>query len=284
MSKFLFVTDLHGMLSCEGRVDSPLEALQRKLSWCVDWCNTEGASLILGGDIFDRPTAPHEVSNALRETLRCCRNGVYAVWGNHDILYRQSLYKPKCALYGFRDFIRFVDEAPVEGPDFYLTGVFPREPHSKIVLYVGHAFLDIPDGDYSVSRIDIGGYQGRMVCLLGHDHSVYPAENCGMSVILRPGSLMRCRRSLSELRDSVYGYVIDTTAETYSSLSIPCSPCSSVFRLDASALPAVKENAVDLDSLFAVLREESVGAGLTFEEALRKVATEEVAAYVMSKI
>ena len=282
MSKFLFVSDLHGMLSCVGRVDSPLEALQRKLSWCVDWCNTAGASLILGGDIFDRPTAPHEVSNVLRETLRGCRCGEYAVWGNHDILYRQSLYKPKCALYGFRDFVRFVDESPVSGPDFYLTGVFPREAHPQVVIYVGHAFLDVQDGDYTVSRLDIGGYPGRMFCLLGHDHAVYPAEQCGSAVILRPGSLLRCRRTSSEVRDFVYGYVIDTASGSYSCLPVPCSPSSAIFKLDVPTRSAVE--AVDLDSLFTVLRAESVGAGLTFEDALRQVATEEVAAYVMSKL
>lgn len=282
MSRFLFITDLHGMLSCESRVDMPLEALTRKLSWCIEWCNQHEASLILGGDIFDRPSVPHEVSNVLRDVLRGCRLPVYAVWGNHDLMYRQTSYKSKCALYGFRDFVHFVDETPVEGEDFYLTGIFPQVVHPKLVLYVGHAFLDIQDGTYTVSRIDIGGYAGRMICILGHDHMVYAPEQCGSSVILRPGSLFRCRRSPSEIRDFVCGYSIDTTTGVYTCVQVPCSPAAAVFKDAVGATDTT--NVINLDSVFSILHTESEGAGLTFEGALRQVTTEDVASYVMSKL
>ena len=284
MAGLLFITDLHITTTCSSRVDDPLSTIVRKLEWCLSFCESRGIPLVLGGDVFDTPTVSFEAYNAVYAVLKRFSHGVYAVWGNHDMLYRSRENVRKCSLYALiqSGVVRelHAGEDVVFGGLFRLTCRLPLQTCSIPQVLVYHGFLNQRDGDFTVDVTDLVGCESLSLVLLGHDHTKYDDLQLSSNVIVvRPGSFYRNRRDES-CRRQVYGVWVDAGVSgiRHTLVEVPAGTPDEVFASKSSdSLVAV--DVVDYDALLTSLRESTGSEDMTFVEALSSVAPKEVVSY-----
>lgn len=289
MKGLFFITDLHVCSVCRSRIDSPIDAIGKKLQWVVSYCNAHDYALVLGGDIFDTPTVSFEVYNWLVSILGGLQTSCYAVWGNHDMLYRSHTNASKCALFtlGNSGVIRFIGEADqllLDNGSIILTSSLPLQTRSVPQVLVYHGFLEIKDGAFTVSVSDLLGCTSDAVVLLGHDHSVYDDVILSNGVrIVRCGSFYRNRRDAACMR-GVYGVEVTLAdgALLTKRVLVPSAPYGDVFA-EKSCLKASGESDVSYEVLLSTLKSCSTERDLTFDEALRAVASAEEVEYIQKR-
>lgn len=282
MSRFLFITDLHITTTCPVRTGNPLEDVCSKLRWCVDFVNEHDATLLLGGDIFDKPTVPLEAINMVIEVLRGCRRMPLGVWGNHDQLYRAAENNPKCALYTLASsrVIALIDDRDVEFEDCTVTNVLPLQTSSSPQILIYHGFLNQKDGRFTVPLSDIVSPSSPTLVLLGHDHIEYADLELSDSVtVVRPGSLFRNRRVETSERPPKGVYVeVSNGSISHSLVEVPARSFDSIFAVKTDGFVAPSED-VDYDKLLETLQASCGSDDLTFIDALSSVADEDVVLY-----
>lgn len=287
MSRFLFVTDLHINTVCAVRTGNPLDDVLQKLRWCVAKANELDATLLLGGDIFDKATVPYEAVNGVMDVLSGCRYTALCVWGNHDMLYRADENARRCALYtlGASGTVGFIDNTVVSYPDCYVGGQLPLETRDKPQLLVYHGFLEQKDGRFTVSVSDLVGCSSPALVLLGHDHVEYAdyVVNDHIAVV-RPGSLFRNRRVSTSDRVPKAVYVeVENGSIRHSLLEVSVArSASDIFSVSGSMPESVTSSdssTMSYDTLLELLRNSSGGDGLSFMDALRMVAPDDVVSY-----
>lgn len=288
MVRVFFITDLHITTSCSSRVDDPLKTVIRKLEWCADYCNCREAALVLGGDVFDTPTVTFEAYNAVVGVLRKFRFGVYAVWGNHDMLYRTSDNNHKCSLYSLFDsgVVRELrsDTDIVLGSCLSLTTRLPLRacPIPQVLVY--HGFLEQRDGVFSVSLADLlscDGKENTTMVLLGHDHTKYADLVLDNGVIVvRPGSFFRNRRDESCHRQ-VYGVLVESSGArlSHTLVEVPAGTPDEVFAVKTTKEELGSSDSISYDALLSSLRSSTGFQDMTFTEALSAVAGSDVVEY-----
>lgn len=69
------------------RSDNYAETCLRKLEQIVAFCNNRGSTLLIGGDIFDKPDNPIWFVNRVIEVLNELESSTYVIAGNHDLKY-----------------------------------------------------------------------------------------------------------------------------------------------------------------------------------------------------
>ena len=69
------------------RSDNYAETCLRKLEQVVSHCNNIGSTLLIGGDLWERPDNPIWFVNRVIEILNRCSVAIYAIAGNHDLKY-----------------------------------------------------------------------------------------------------------------------------------------------------------------------------------------------------
>lgn len=285
MSKFVFITDLHATSTCPVRTGDPLKDCLAKVSWCVDLANENGATLLLGGDLFDRPCVPYDVSNSLCEVLLGAKIPVYAVRGNHDMLFRSMENDKKCAVRALSNAgVRFLDGQTVDFGDCVLTNQLPLKTRSVPQILMYHGFLNQPDGVFSVSMADLTVQSPTMV-LLGHDHVEYESMQLNDHVkVVRPGSLFRNRRVSTSDRNPKAVFVIVESGTVYSQLiEVPARSASEIFQAKAVTAQSVETDDVDYASLIEQLKNTS-SEELSFMDIVAKVATDDVYGYISNAL
>lgn len=285
LARYIFITDLHIGGSHSSRSGNPLDDVLKKLEYCVGFANKTDARLLIGGDVFDKHVVSQEALNRTMDVLSCCAYTPYCVWGNHDMLYRQPQNNHKCSLYslGAAGLVEFIDgkgKFDVDGKVWITNEQYP-EPPAGVAFAIGmyHAFLGIPDGSFSVDVSNFAQVQTPMLVLLGHDHTVYPAESFGPVVFVRGGSLFRdCRGEQSERTPAMVCVAVrDDRGDTPFSMSLVelpsdvARPYEGLFK-DVSVLsevPEDEEQGGNFDALMEELSHESGAfSDLSFEQAL----------------
>ena len=69
------------------RSDKYVKTCLRKLEQVVSHCNNRGSTLLIGGDIFDKPDNPIWFVNRVIDILNRSEVEIYAIAGNHDLKY-----------------------------------------------------------------------------------------------------------------------------------------------------------------------------------------------------
>ena len=69
------------------RTDNYPETQLKKVDWICNLANEKDATLVIAGDIGDKPMYPISLLNQLIVKFRNVENGVYVVFGQHDIFY-----------------------------------------------------------------------------------------------------------------------------------------------------------------------------------------------------
>lgn len=77
MKHFVFITDLHIGAGVNVRTGNPYDDIEKKLAWTLDYCYKNNATLLIGGDVFDKPTIADVYKTPfIRLFLRYCHKGV----------------------------------------------------------------------------------------------------------------------------------------------------------------------------------------------------------------
>lgn len=283
MSRFCFICDMHITSSAPFRTGNPVEDIIAKLSWVVGYCNSNSAQLLIGGDIFDKPTVTYEVFTKVCNVFKKCNLPPVVIWGNHDQLFRSDENNVKCSLEAAISLGVFRSiEAPyptkVEYPDCYLTSdkVLLNQDKPQILMF--HGFFNVKDGKHSFYMDDLAGVTSPTLVLLGHDHVEYDPVQIGSVTIYRIGSLFRNRRvttsdrapKLLDIRVTPSGFEVDL-------VEVPARTASEIFR-EVSGKASVSADS-DYTALVSELSNSTQGSE-SFMDVVSRVGSPEVASYL----
>lgn len=194
-NKFCFVTDLHITTSAPFRVGDPLSDVLSKLEYVIEYANARDALILMGGDIFDKPTIPYEAYTRVCSVLSKAKYTPLAIKGNHDQLFRCDDNDKKTTLYNaFSIGVLKELNGTVDLGSCYVTSDKCLVNRDKPQILVFHGFLNTKDGKHTLYADDLSGVTTRTLVLLGHDHVEYDPVTLGQCDVYRIGSLFRNRR------------------------------------------------------------------------------------------
>lgn len=283
-SKFVFITDIHLNATCGVRNGSPLDDTVDKLDYVVGYANSIGASLLIGGDVFDHPCVPDFVKSKAAGVFRKAEKPIYTIAGNHDILYNNTGFNYRTSYNLFREVGLFVDISDgLDLGDVWLDSSLPLEDVGQPQICVYHGFYNIKDGNFTCMTTDVITTSDETLVLLGHDHSVYETEQPRGNVrVIRPGSLFRGMRTDEQNRvpQMVVIEVKDGKFDV-SYADIKCRAASEIFTAKNATVAKKSEDGevLDYESIISRIRA-ARSSEMTLEDALREVTGEDVIEYV----
>lgn len=280
--KFVFITDLHITTVCNVRTGDVLADICGKLEDVVAYANKEKASIVIGGDIFDKPTVPDFVKGAAARVFRKANKPIYTINGNHDTLYNNSEFDYRTSYNLFVDMGLFEDftGTSIDLGDCVLTSKLPLVTNGKPTLCVYHGFWQIEDGKWCCKDSDVIT-EDETVVLLGHDHTVYKEQKPFPNVrIVRPGSLLRGIR-IDEQNRIPQMVVIELSEDGKWDISykdIKCRAASEIF--EAKQFSISKTEVRDSYSDVIERLKNAQTGEMTLDDALRQVTEQEIIDYI----
>lgn len=281
-TKFVFITDLHITDKSNIRTGDILQDIADKLEYVVSFANKTKANILIGGDVFDRPTVPDYVKSKIAPIFKKAKQTIYTIAGNHDILYNNTEFNYRTSYNLFTEFGLFTDIGNgVDLDDVYLTCGLPLVTKNKPQICVFHGFWNKQDGKCTCMSSDVITTQDECVVLLGHDHSVYHVENPRNNVrVYREGSFLRGIRDDSQNRTpnmvclEVTDGKINVTLEP-----IKCRAAGEIFEAKKFEITQTQKHNSYEDVIEKI--RESRNTEMTLQSALKEVTTEDVVDYVM---
>lgn len=282
MRQFCFITDLHITSSSRVRTGDVVEDVASKLQFVVDYCNANDAILLIGGDIFDKPCVPDFVKSRMAPIFKQLKNPVYAIPGNHSMLYSnpEYTYKTSYAVWVSHGILNDLEQGDVDLGDCVLTSKLPLTTKGKPQILVYHGFLNKEDGPWSVHFDELVTSDPTYV-LLGHDHVVYePVELSPTVKVFRPGSLLRGIRNDEQLRvPQILHIRLKDNKFQYKMAPISCRDSYEIFKSKESKI-SNSEHKNTYDVIINQIRS-AQSSDLSFEEALHQVTTPDVASFIL---
>lgn len=276
---FVFVTDLHITSNSRVRSGDVVKDLKDKLQYVVDYCNANDAILLIGGDLFDKPSVPDYVKSELAPVLRSAKHIPIAVSGNHDRLYDNPEFNFKTSynVWDSHGLIKSIDNDFVDLGDVIITGGLPIKTEGKLHIALYHGFLNQEDGR-STLRFDDIQTEDQTYILLGHDHVEYePLQYKDNIKIFRPGSFLRGIRHDAQYRNPMMLHIRVTDKLQYKMVPIKCRDFNEIFKTkEAKVTKSQKESTYE--DIINQIRNAAKG-DLSFEEAISQVADPEVVEY-----
>lgn len=251
--KFVFITDLHITASSNVRTGDVLEDIVAKFKFVAEYTNSIGAQLLCGGDLFDKPTCPEYVKTAIIPVLRSLKLPMICCRGNHETLYDNYdfNFKTAYAVMEMSGLFRDITDGEVEYEDCIVTNRYPITTVGKPRIMIYHGFLNHDDGRYTFHQDEINT-RDQVLCLLGHDHGVYPdtkvyphGDTSVDVTVIRPGSLLRQTRIDTQFRTPQM-VVIDVKdgKAAYSYVDISCArPYNEIFDERLTTVSAAQQAA-----------------------------------------
>ena len=187
---FVFITDLHIGAGTNVRTGDVYSDLLSKLKFVRDYCNKFNCTLLIGGDVFDKPTIADVYKIPFIELFKSFNEIPYVIFGNHDRLFSsdENNFKTSLELFVKSGVFKLLDY--VDFGDYIMTSRKPLKTCGKPQIFMYHGFLNKEDGRNSVFITDLN-VTDQVLCLLGHDHVVYDPITFGTVRVIRPGSLLR---------------------------------------------------------------------------------------------
>lgn len=278
MLDFVFITDLHIGVN-NVRSGSVVEDILRKLDFVKDYTNKYGAQLLIGGDIFDKPTVPDVIKIPFIKKFLEFNKKPFVVYGNHDTLFASAKNNYKTTLQLFIEAGVFRILTSVDLQELFLTAELPLKNVGKPQLVMYHGFLNKEDGKNTVLLQDLQTTDNTLV-LLGHDHVVYDEVQFGTVKVLRPGSFLRGIRNGDSKRIPQLVHIKCNGKE----FKYRCVPIKTA--RDASEIFKTKKDemtkAQRVESYQSVIEAIKLASSkdISFTEAINTVADEETAVYI----
>lgn len=285
MQNFCFITDLHFTNSNKTRTGSLLEDLCNKLKSVVDYCNLNKCTLIIGGDVFDKPSVPDMVKNSVYPILSQLKTDCYAIPGNHDLLYNNEeyLYKTSYQTLVSSGLVKDFNKQIIDLGECYLSNVCPIEDMDKPIIFVKHAFLNQEDDQWTLHYQDIKVKNTKVVCLLGHDHIVYePLQYTPNVTIIRSGSFIRGIRAQEHERiPQILHITVDNGNLSYYTVNIlSARDPKEIFTTKEAKVASKSEISDKYEDIINKIRNAQV-TNMTFEQALQQVADDETVLFTI---
>lgn len=243
MSKIYFVPDVHLQeQSPRSRKDSYPSTVLDKLEYIADLANSNDATVIFLGDLFNAVNMPMNYFYRVCDTFKKFNKVPYTIVGNHDfprnnenLLDRTPIgFLHNVGLIEYLQHYEVEGRVVIEGSHYWqaipkaqqLTST--TKPMKKIC--VAHCFYEdsfAQDHNLHIKDILELGYD---YYVLGHDHTPYEDTKVGDSIIYRPGSLTRGTANDRQLtRDNVFILEYDTELDLFSKIAVPCMLAKDVF-------------------------------------------------------
>ena len=273
---FVFICDLHITSHSRVRNGDVVQDLKDKLQFVVDYCNKVDAVLLIGGDLFDKPSVPDYVKSELAPVLRTAKHIPIAVSGNHDRLYDNPEYNFKTSFNVWKShgLLRSVDEEPIDLGDVIVTGTLPIKTEGKFHIALYHGFLNQEDGRNTLHFDDIQT-EDQTYVLLGHDHVEYePVQYKENVKIFRPGSFLRGIRQDAQYRNPQMLHIRVTDKLQYKLVPIKCRDFSEIFKTKEAKITQSQKHS-SYEDIINQIRNAAQG-DLTFEQAISQVGDPEV--------
>ena len=243
MSKIYFIPDVHLQeQSPRSRKDSYPSTVLDKLEYIVDLANSNEATVIFLGDLFNAVNMPMNYFYRVCDTFKKFNKVPYTIVGNHDFPRNNENMLDRTPI-GFLHnvgLIEYLQHYEVEGrvviEGSHYWQAIPKaqqltsttKPMKKIC--VAHCFYEdafAQDHNLHIKDILELGYD---YYVLGHDHTPYEDTKVGDSIIYRPGSLTRGTANDRQLtRDNVFILEYDTELDLFSKIAVPCMLAKDVF-------------------------------------------------------
>lgn len=284
MSQFVFITDLHLTSSSRVRTGDVVEDLAAKLQFVADYCNHNACALLIGGDLFDKPSVPDFVKSRIAPILMSIEKGVYSIPGNHDLLYSNSefTYKTSYFVWVSHKVITDVYE-DIDFGDVVLSSQLPLTDKGKPQIVLRHGFLNKEDGPWTVMFDQLITSDPTYV-LLGHDHVVYDPVSITEKVkVFRPGSFLRGIRNDESNRQPCLLHIRVRDGKLQNKLvPIPCRDAYEIFRTKEQSVSKSEQHHT-YDVIIDQIRN-AQKSDLTFEDAISKVATPDVSEFIRGAV
>lgn len=280
--RFIFITDLHITSTCNVRTGDVLDDICKKLEYVVDYSNRRDMPIVIGGDVFDKPTVPDFVKAVVARVFRKAEKPIYTISGNHDTLYNNDEFNVRTSYNLFCETGLFEDFTgkTLDLGGCLLTNELPLVTHGKPTVCVYHGFWNVEDGRWNCKTSDVNGTTDETVVLLGHDHTVYADEQpTGNVRVVRPGSFLRGIRVDEQNRVPNMVVVERRDGEWQIRYEpIKCRAASEIFTAKQYAMKPteVRDSYADI-----IERLKTAKTGeMTLEDALGQVTEREVIDYI----
>lgn len=278
IKEYCHITDTHFTSASNVRAGDYCGDLIAKLRAVVDMANSWNATIIHSGDFFDKPTVADFVKTLITTELKRAKHTPIVIYGNHDILFnnRDMDYKTSLQL--------MIEAGTVEKLTYkdcgshILTNLPTIVDAGKPQIGLYHGFLNKEDG---VNTFLFEQIQTQDPCyiLLGHDHVTYNPVQYKNSLIFRNGSFARGIRAdeSNRIPQAMRIRVKPDGTIHHKMYDIPCKPAELIFK--TKKVKADKVNSYD--AIIQQIRDVA-DLDLTFEKAVRLVASNETALYLDS--
>jgi DNA repair exonuclease SbcCD nuclease subunit len=250
-----------------------------KLQWCVDFTNNNDATLLISGDVFDKPSVADYVKTDVIAELKRLKNIPIVIYGNHDILWasEERNYRTSLAVLESAGIVKVLKD-DVDLGEVILTKRKPLLTADKPQIMLFHGFLNQEDGVNTLLFADIQ-CDSKALVLLGHDHVVYDDVDYKGATIIRPGSFTRAIRT--DAADRIPEIVlIDVKDGSFETSKHPILAAKQVELIFKSKRKGIEKSKVSYDSIIAQLKQANqTDASLT--ESLKLVTdSQEVIGYI----
>lgn len=199
--KFVFITDLHVSGVSNVRLGDYLQDVCDKLDYVVNYCNANDATLLIGGDVFDKAIVADSVKSAVASCLAKAYNKPISIMGNHDRIFEsdEQTYKTSYNVLATCGCVSDISNSSLRLPsNLLITNLADDMGTDTPTIGLFHGFLNQEDGRNTFRSSCIGNANG--IVLLGHDHSVHKDLKVNNMVIVRPGSFSRIDRTEESMR------------------------------------------------------------------------------------
>lgn len=227
--------------------------------------------IIIAGDIFDKPSYPISLLNKLISILKSVENGVYVVYGQHDLFYHNpdlaktplgTLFASE-AVFPIKDLVvvprwkgfNFGEEiTPIENKQVFMTAHFPVTQYDP-PFYMPDALSakDFMDKHPSWKVIITGDY---------HTHHITKTKN---RMLINPGPI--CRSSKDKMNFKPSFTIFDPNILETEVIPIPIE--EKVFDLDLADKDDVVSYREDIRELAKSIKSKTVGK--KFKDVLDEV-------------
>ena len=279
----VFITDTHIALSSNVRNGDYLQDIAEKLQFVVEYCNQNNADLLIGGDIFDKPSVPDQVKSKVISVFKKLKTKCYTIPGNHSMLYGNEEFNYKTSYNVLCESGLFEDISGTEldlGP-CYISSKLPVITKDKPQIVIYHGFLNSTD-KLNVNFSDITATSPTYLCL-GHDHVDYEVMPYTENVrIFRPGSLVRGTRSDTHLRTPKLLHIRVTDKLQFKYVDIACRNFNEIFKSKDYAVSSTQVHRT-YDDVIAQIRSYQ-NEDMTLEQAISQVASPEINLYCLKAI
>lgn len=200
MKPLLFIGDPHVTSSRVGRrLDDYAAAVLDKIRQCVDLANNNDASIVILGDLFDRPRESDiGLLSALIGEFKRCRNEIICLAGNHDKAGTTLTEDTTLAMLGRAGVLRVIDKPASIYADDVLLHCYPHgfdvpanvTAGKRLTVVVTHHDWAIPPNTVPSAKA-LRSIEGCDLVINGHDHTSKPPAQVGSTTYFNPGNISR---------------------------------------------------------------------------------------------